>query len=153
MERFWLKKSWPADLPYEVKYRLGERPLYEYLRSNAKEAPDKVAYIYYGREITWRQLDQYSDSIAAFLLSKGTKKGDRVALFMQNCPQYIIAHFAVQKIGAVVGPASPMFKEWELEYEINDLGAEVIFTVDDLYPTVFNILDKTIERSPKALMI
>ncbi|MFZ5633337.1 MAG: AMP-binding protein [Bacillota bacterium] len=143
MERFWLKKSWPADLSYEVKYRLGERPLHEYLRGNAKEAPDKVAYIFYDREITWKQLDQYSDSIANFLLSKGTKKGDRVALFMQNCPQYIIAHFAVQKIGAVVGTASPMFKEWELEYEVNDLGAEVIFTTDDLYPTVFNILGKT----------
>lgn len=143
MDRIWLEKSWPQDIPRQINYRLGEKPLHEYLRVNAADMPDKVAYLYYGREIKWKQLDQYTDSIANFLLSKGVVKGDRVALFMQNCPQYIIAHYAIQKIGAIVGPASPMFKEWELEYEVNDLKAKVIFTTDDLYPIVSNILSKT----------
>lgn len=143
MDKIWLEKSWPKDVPQKLVYRLGEKPLHEYLRANARDIPDSAAYIFYGREITWQQLDQYSDSIANFLLAKGITKGDRVALFMQNCPQYIIAHYAVQKIGAVVGPASPMFKEWELEYEVNDMGAKVIFTTDDLYPIVANILEKT----------
>ncbi|MDN4592480.1 AMP-binding protein [Polycladomyces subterraneus] len=70
-------------------------------------------------------------------------KGDRVALFLQNCPQYIICHYGVQKIGAIVGPCSPMFKEWELEYEVNDLGAKVIVTLDSLYPVVAAIREKT----------
>lgn len=142
MERIWLK-SWPHNIPLKLTYRLGEKPLHEYLRDNARQLPNKSAYIYYGTEITWKQLDQYTDSIANFLLSKGIKKGDRIALFMQNCPQYIIAHFGIQKIGAIVGPASSMFKEWELEYEINDLGAKAIFTTDDLFPTLEKILDKT----------
>jgi len=143
VQRIWVEKSWPAGVPKKLVYRLGEKPLHEYLRANAAEMPDRVAYIYYGREITWRQLDRYSDNIAGFLLSKGVQKGDRVALFMQNCPQYIIAHYALQKIGAIVGPASPMFKEWELEYEVNDMGAKAIFASDDLYPVVKKILDKT----------
>ncbi|HBV97974.1 MAG: AMP-dependent synthetase [Peptococcaceae bacterium BICA1-7] len=143
MERIWVEKSWPADVPREFEYRLGPKPLHEYLRQNASDTPDKVAYIFYGREITWSQLDRYSDSIANFLSVKGVRKGDRVALFMQNCPQYIIAHYGIQKLGAVVGPASPMFKEWELEYEVNDLGARVIFATGDLYPIVAKILDKT----------
>lgn len=142
MERIW-QKSWPEDVPREIQYRLGPKPLHEYLRQNASDTPDKVAYIYYGTEITWSDMDRYSDSIANFLTAKGIGKDDRVALFMQNCPQYIIAHYGIQKIGAVVGPASPMFKEWELEYEINDLGAKVIFTTGDLYPIVAKILDKT----------
>lgn len=143
MERIWLHKSWPRDIPQQLTYRRGLKPLHEYLRANAADVPDKTAYVFYGREITWGQLDRYTDSIASFLLAKGIKKGDRVALFMQNCPQYIIAHYAIQKIGAIVGPASPMFKEWELEYEVNDMGARVVFTTDDLYPIVLNILDRT----------
>ncbi len=143
MERIWVEKSWPAGVSRDLQYRLGEKPLHEYLRQNATETPDKAAYIYYGRKITWSELDRYSNSIANFLASKGVGKGDRVALFMQNCPQYIIAHYGIQKLGAVVGPASPMFKEWELEYEVNDMGAKVIFVTGDLYPIVAKILDKT----------
>ncbi|WP_347487948.1 AMP-binding protein [Desulfoscipio sp. XC116] len=143
MDKIWLKKSWPKDVPQKLAYRLGVKPLYEYLRANAKDIPNNIAYIYYGQEITWKELDRYSDSIANFLLSKGITKGDRVAIFMQNCPQYIIAHYAIQKIGAIVGPASPMFKKWELEYEVNDMGARAIFTTDDLYPIVADILEKT----------
>lgn len=142
MERIW-RKSWPGNVPRELTFRLGEKPLHEYLRDNARQMPDETSYIYYGKEITWSQLDRYSDSVASFLASRDIKKGDRVALFMQNCPQYVIAHYGIQKIGAVVGPASPMFKEMELEYEVNDLGARAIFTTEDLYPVVEKILGKT----------
>jgi len=143
MKRIWLKKAWPSNLSHKLLYRLGERPLHDYLRSNAENHPNRVAYIYYGRSITWKELNQFSDSISNFMIAKGIKKGSRVVLFLQNCPQYIIAHFAIQKIGAITCPASPMFKELELEHEINDLGAEIIFTTDDLFPTVNRIQKKT----------
>jgi acyl-CoA synthetase (AMP-forming)/AMP-acid ligase II len=59
-----------------------------------------------------------------------------VALFMNNCPQYIVAHFAIQKMGAVVGPCGPLFKAAELEYQLNDLGARVVVAADNLVPVL-----------------
>ena len=142
MERIWMK-NWPKGVSAKLEYRLGEKPLHEYLRQNARDFPDKPAYIFYGRVITWKELDEYTDRFANFLRGIGVQKKDKVVLFMQNCPQYVIAHYGIQKLGAVVGPASPMFKEWELEYEVNDLGARVIVTADDLYPFVKNIRANT----------
>ena len=119
------------------------KPLYTYLQEHAKTTPDKPALIYYGKTITYKELDELSDRFATFLLEHGIQKGDRVALFMQNCPQYLICTFGIQKIGAIVGPCSPMFKEWELEYEVNDLEAKVIVALDHLYPIVEKIRNNT----------
>jgi long-chain acyl-CoA synthetase len=142
MERIWMK-NWPKGVPTKLEYRLGEKPLHEYLRQNAKDIPGKPAYIFYGRVITWKEMEEYAKRFANFLSKVGVKKGDRVALFMQNCPQYVIGHYAIQNLGAIVAPCSPMFKEWELEYEIDDVGARVIVTADDLYPIVANVREKT----------
>ncbi|MBI5604694.1 MAG: AMP-binding protein [Deltaproteobacteria bacterium] len=135
-------KSWPAGISKNLEYRLGEKPLHEYLQQNGRDFPDKAAYIFYGREITWKELADYTRRFANYLTGMGITKGDRVALFMQNSPQYIIAHYGTQMIGAVVTPCSAMFKEWELEYEIQDAGAGVLVTTDDLYPVVEKIRDK-----------
>lgn len=89
MERIWIQ-NWPEGIPRELHYLRGEKPLFEYLRANAREFPDKAAYIYYGREISWKEMDKYSDRLASFLAKKGISTGDRVALFLQNCPQYVI---------------------------------------------------------------
>jgi len=142
MERIWMK-SWPEGVPTKLAYRLEEKPLFEYLRQNAKDFPNKPAYIYYGREITWKELDDCTRRFANFLIQVGIRKGDRVALFMQNCPQYVIGHYGTQSLGAIVAPCSPMFKEWELEYEVNDVEAKLIVTTDDLYPIVENIRKST----------
>ena len=61
---------------------------------------------------------------------------------MENCPQFVIAYFAAQRAGAVVVPVNPMFKQAELEYEINDAGAETLIGLDTLYPEVQKIKDK-----------
>ncbi|MGB9803075.1 AMP-binding protein [Desulfofundulus sp.] len=142
MERIWLK-NWPEELPPKLSFRLGEIPLHDYLRANAAAKPDDVACIYYGRIYTWRQLDQFTDSLANFLALHGVKKGDRVVLYMQNCPQYLIAYYGAQKLGAIVVPASPMFKEHELAYEVNDAGAKVLVTTNDLYPVVARVRDNS----------
>jgi long-chain acyl-CoA synthetase len=119
------------------------KPLHEYLRHHASVTPEKEAIIYYGTRITYKELDQLSDRFASYLVKNGVGKGDKVALFLQNCPQYLICSLGTQKIGAIVGPCSPMFKEWELEYEVNDLGAKVIVALDHLYPIVENIRANT----------
>jgi long-chain acyl-CoA synthetase len=119
------------------------QPLHQYLRHHAQTTPDKNVIYYYGRNISYRELDQLSDRFARFLLQNGIGKGDKVALFLQNCPQYLICHFGIQKIGAIVSPCNPMLKEWELEYQINDLGAKAIVALDHSYSIVESIRGRT----------
>jgi len=138
-----VRKGWPNYLAPTLEYRRGQKPLHEYLRDYARENPDKTAIIWYGREITYGELNDLSDRFGAFLTDSGVKKGDRVALFLSNCPQYFIAHYGIQKIGAVVGPCSPLFKEWELEYQLNDLEAKVIVAADSLYDIIAKVQSQT----------
>ncbi|RJG02918.1 AMP-binding protein [Noviherbaspirillum sedimenti] len=127
----------------KIIYRQEEKPMHEYLRQHARVQPDKAAFIWYGTSISYAELDRLSDTFAARLAQLGVRKGDRVALFLQNCPQYIIAHVGIQKLGAIVGPCSPLFKGHELEYQLADLGAEVIVAADDLYPVIETVREKT----------
>lgn len=142
MEKIWLK-SWEASLPREIHYEFGRVPLHEYLRKRSRETPGKAAIIFYGREISYRELDEASDRFASYLLAQGFKKGDRVGIFMGNCPQYTIVHFGTQKLGGIVCPCSPLFKEMELEHELNDAGIEILVAWDLLMPVVNNVLAKT----------
>jgi len=111
-------------------------PLHEHLRRHARETPDRIAYLWYGQPITWAQLDAASDAFAARLQALGVRKGEPVALFMNNCPQYVMAHYGIQKIGAIVCPCGPLNKEHELQYQITDLQARVIVAADVLLPIV-----------------
>jgi long-chain acyl-CoA synthetase len=112
------------------------RPLHEYLRHHAREQPDKAAYVWYGRAISYAELDRASDAFAARLAELGVAKGEPVALFLNNCPQYVMAHYGIQKLGAIVCPCSPLFKEHELRYQLGDLKARVIVAAQPLLPVV-----------------
>lgn len=120
-----------------------EKPIHEYLRDHAQRNPDHTAITFYGRNYSYGWLDEATDRLATFLLDRGIRKGDCVALYMQNSPQYVIAHFAAQKIGATVAPCNPMFKEWELEFELGDTKAKAIFVLDELFERFAAIADRT----------
>ncbi|SIS97730.1 class I adenylate-forming enzyme family protein [Salimicrobium salexigens] len=138
-----LRKNWPEGLSKKLEYRSGERPLHEYLIQNAEEMPEEPAYIYYGNTITWKDLEYDTRRFAGFLKSKGIAKGECVGVFMQNCPQYLITHYAVQMLGTVVVPLNPMYKESELEYFINEAGIKAIVSGDELYQRIENVSDTT----------
>ena len=142
MDKIW-KKSWPAGVPETLTFDRGELPIHEYLRLRAREMPDKPAIIFYGRVLTFKELDQASDRFASFLLEQGVGRGDRVGLFMGNCPQYAIAHFGIQKIGAIVCPCSPLFKAMELAHQLNDAGIRILISWDLLMPVVQGALKET----------
>ncbi|HZF83472.1 MAG TPA: AMP-binding protein [Burkholderiaceae bacterium] len=125
-----------------IDYPFGEQPLHEYLREHARRQPGKAALVWYGREISYAELDRLSDAFAQTLHRIGVGKGDRVALFLQNCPQYLIAHFGIQKLGAIVSPCSPMFKAHEFAYQVGDLGARAIVAADHLVPIVQSVRDR-----------
>ena len=120
-----------------------DQPLHEYLRAHARQRPDHAAVIWYGRAITWRELDDWSDALGAHLQGIGVAQGDPVALFMNNCPQYMVAHYAIQKIGAIVCPCGPLNKAHELQYQLDDLGARVIIAADNLLPIVEQVRGDT----------
>lgn len=129
-----------------VNPQSSDLPLHEHLRAHARQTPDKPAYLWYGEPITFAQLDAASDAFAAHLQALGVKKGEPVVLFMNNCPQYAMAHYGIQKMGAVVCPCGPLNKEHELEYQLKDLQARVIVAADHLLPLVEKVRARTAVR-------
>ena len=113
-----------------------QQPLHEYLRQHARERPEHPACLWYGRALSWAELDRASDAFGARLQTLGIDKGDPVVLFLNNCPQYLIAHFGIQKIGAIVCPCGPLNKAHELGYQLRDLQARAIVAAAALVPIV-----------------
>lgn len=118
------------------KYRQGARPLHEYLRAHARSTPDKAAIVWYGRRITYAQLDALSDRFAQALQARGIGQGDVIVLFLHNCPEYLIAHFGAQKIGVIVSPCNPHSKAYELGHQVHEVDASAIVAGDDLLPVI-----------------
>jgi acyl-CoA synthetase (AMP-forming)/AMP-acid ligase II len=127
---------WPPLVPKSLEV---EKPIFEYFRDWATLTPDHIALRFYGHDFTYGELEDAVNRFAQGLLSLGLKKGDRVALFMQNCPQFVISFFGILSAGGIVVSLSPMFKQAELEYEINDARIEVLIALDSLYPEVEKI--------------
>jgi long-chain acyl-CoA synthetase len=134
-------RSWPKDVPKNLEYP--KVPLHAILEKAAKEHPEKAAIAYFEREITYRELDLLSNQFAVALAALGVKKGDRVAVFLPNIPQFVIAYFGVLKVGAVLTAISPLHREREVEYQLTDSEAETIIALDSLYPIVEKVWQKT----------
>lgn len=86
-------KPWPDHLEYP------EIPVFEMLKESAKIYPEHVAISFMGKETTYKELDLLSDKFATALATLGVKKGDRVAIFMVNVPQFVIAYYGILKVG------------------------------------------------------
>ncbi|MDB5451624.1 MAG: AMP-binding enzyme family protein, partial [Caulobacteraceae bacterium] len=130
------REAWPRDAPREPHYPFGQIPLTDYLRRWAAIQPRKAALIYYGAELSYGELDRLSDAFAAVLARDGIVAGDRVGVMTVNCPQFVIAFFAILKLGAIHVPVSPMLKAYELEAELTDAGVRAILVLDTLLPVL-----------------
>jgi len=139
-EKPWFR-SWPSEAPRNIEYPVV--PLNEILEKTAKEHPEKTAITYFEREITYGELDALSDQFAAALAKLGVKKGDRVAIFLPNIPQFVIAYFGILKAGAVLTAISPLHKEREVKYQLSDSEAETVVVLDSLLPIVEAVWRKT----------
>jgi long-chain acyl-CoA synthetase len=139
-EKLWFK-NWPNDIPKQLNYP--KVPLFDLLRQTAKEHPRKSAVAYLDREITYAELDLLSDQFASALVGIGVQKGDRVAIFLPNIPQFIVAYYGVLKAGAVLTAISPMHREREVDYQLGDSEAQTIVTLDSLYPIVEVVWQRT----------
>jgi len=121
---------WPARLPRQLA--VPDTTLWFNLDVAAARYPHKPAYLFLGRAITWRELHDQALALAGWLQSRGVAKGDRVPLFMQNCPQYVVAVYAIVRADAVVVPVNPMNRADEFGHYITDPGARVVITSADL---------------------
>lgn len=139
-EKPWFK-FWPEGVPKHIEYP--EIPLSDFLRRSAEKYPNNTAIVYFDGKITYKELDLAVDKFATALTDLGVNKGDRVAIFLPNTPQFIIAYYGTLKIGAIETAISPLHKERELEFELRDSEAETIVVIDMLYPIVEKVLDKT----------
>jgi len=101
--------------------------LNEMLRKSAEAGMRRTALIYFGRKISYQRLVHETDQIAAALQSMGIKKGDRVAVFLPNCPQFIIAYFGILRAGGIVTSTSPIYTAREAAHQWQDAGASVVF--------------------------
>jgi long-chain acyl-CoA synthetase len=84
--------------------------------------------------MTYRDLKQFSDRFATALDGLGVKRGDKVAIFLPNIPQFIISYYGISEIGAIETAISPLYKEREVEHQLNDSEAETVVVLDALYP-------------------
>jgi acyl-CoA synthetase (AMP-forming)/AMP-acid ligase II len=141
MERLWTR-YWPPGVD-ERTIRLPDRPLAVILKENARRTPDKPALVFYGRTITFAELDDASDRLAGWLRRRGFQAGDRLAIYLENCPQFAIAYFGGLKAGAVNVCLNPMHKAAELEHEFADSGARALVTSDQAYPVVEPLRGRT----------
>jgi len=123
---------WPKRLPYQLT--APQTSLWMNLQISATRYPQKVALVFMGRTWTYSQLQLEAEKIASALRKMGVKKGDRVVLDMQNCPQLVITHFAILRLDAVVVPVNPMNRTEELKHYILDPDTKVAVTTADLAP-------------------
>lgn len=123
-------KFWPKRLPHAITPPA--TPLWDNLAVNARRYPDKAALVFMGTVFTYAQVIHTVEQLAAKLYTLGVRKGDRVVLSMQNCPQLVMAHFAILRANAVVVPVNPMNRDEELKHYITDPDARVAITTADL---------------------
>ena len=121
---------WPVRLPRELV--VPDTTLWFNLEVSARRYPDKAACLFFGRPLSYAQLHQQALALAGWLQSRGVQAGDRVALFMQNCPQFVVAFYAVLRADAVVVPVNPMNRADEFTHYITDPGTRVVITSADL---------------------
>ena len=105
--------------------------------------PDRPAIIYLGEKFTFTRLRNLIDRFGTALRHLGVRKGDKVVLYITNSTQWVISFFAIQKIGAVVVPVAPIYTSFEIEYMINDSGAETIICLDTNFGYVQDVFSKT----------
>ncbi len=150
------------DKPWLSKYEPGVRaqldyppvPMYHLLEKAAAKYPNRAATIFgsvvhqlggklMDAQLSYKQLNEQANRLANALSAMGVKKGDRVAIYLPNCPQYLISYYAILKLGCVIVPNNPMYVARELEFQLNDSGAETIICLSRFYPTVAQVRANT----------
>jgi len=128
-ERPWLK-FYPPDLPASIDYP--KIPVYSLLTESAKAGPSQTALVFQGKRLTYGELNRLSNRFANGLKVLGISKGDRIAIILPNIPQFVICFYGALKTGAVVVPTNPIYREKELEFQLENSGAVVAVILNNI---------------------
>jgi long-chain acyl-CoA synthetase len=128
-KRPWLK-NYPAGVPHDIE--IGNATAIGDFMTSASQKPDAPAVHYFDHTFSYRDIDRLSNSFAVALEDLGVVKGDRVILVLQNIPQFLISTYAAWKIGAIVVPLNPMYKEKELSFFCENSNAKIFITLEEI---------------------
>lgn len=138
-------KPWLAHydkgVPHTIEYP--KVPLFHFLEEAARKYPDRACTIFKGAVISYKEMDELSDHMAAALVEMGVKKGDRVGIFMPNTPQFVIAFFGILKAGGVVVAMNPTYPVDEILTPVNDAGIEIMFCLSRFYNKLKEVREKS----------
>jgi len=140
MDRFWLKQ-YPKGVPADIDYNQ-YKSLVQLLNEAFKKYSTQPAYGFMGKDLSYRELDEYSAAVGAWLQSKGFGKGKRVAIMMPNVMQYPIVLAGVLRAGCTVVNVNPLYTPRELEHQLKDSGAEAIFILENFASVLQQVIGK-----------
>lgn len=136
----WLK-SYDKNVPPTLKYE--DKTFAEKFREVVEKNPNKTCLIYMGAKLSYKQVDDLANQLAAFLIKSGLKPNDVVGLHMPNVPAHYIGAIGIQKAGCVSTGLSPLLTPHEMEHQLNDSKARMVMTLDLLFGQVQKVADKT----------
>jgi long-chain acyl-CoA synthetase len=139
-EKPWLNR-YDEGVPHHIDYP--EVPVFNMLEEAAQKYPDSACTIFKGAKITYHEMDVITNRLAAGLASMGVRKGDQVGIFMPNTPQFVIAYFAILKLGAIVVAVNPLYSPREIEHQANDAGIEFMLVMSNFYNLIKEVQPKT----------
>jgi long-chain acyl-CoA synthetase len=140
-----------SDRPWTKFYEPGVPPRISYpeltlgrvLAQTTEKYPGHTALMFFGRRITYAELDGLVNRFSNTLSGLGIKKGDRIAIMLPNVPQMVIAYYGTLRLGAIAVATNPLYLANELEVQLKDSGAEILVALDMFYPVISSVLPKT----------
>jgi long-chain acyl-CoA synthetase len=139
--RPWLEHYDP-DVPRTLE-PYAQRTLLDYLSETARAHPERSALLFKGCHVSYAQLEHESDAFAVALVEQGVAPGDRVALCLPNCPQFIIAEIGAWKAGAIVCPVNPTYSDRELHEALSASGAQTVVVLNRFYEKLKGLQSRT----------
>ncbi|MDP1547067.1 MAG: long-chain fatty acid--CoA ligase [Anaerolineales bacterium] len=135
------QKNYDKGVPFTIEYP--KAPLFYFLEEAARKYPNRACTIFKGAVITFKEMDEFSNRVAAALVDMGVKKGDRVGLFMPNTPQFVMVYYGILKAGGAVVATNPLYTPPEIEHQASDAGIEYMFVMTNFYETIKKAQPKT----------
>ncbi|RQP18947.1 MAG: long-chain fatty acid--CoA ligase [Brucella intermedia] len=133
-------KSYPAGVPHEIDLSTATS-IGDMILASCRQFASSPAFTCMGKDLSYKELDEYSRALAAFLQSRGLVKGDRVAVMMPNILHYPIAFTAILRAGFVVVNVNPLYTPRELEHQLKDSGAKALIVLENFASTVEKTLN------------
>jgi long-chain acyl-CoA synthetase len=139
-DRPWLKRYDPG-VPHHID--VPPIPLHHFLEASARTYGSRPCAIFKGHVVTYAEMDELTDRLAAGLAALGVKKGNPVGIFMPNSAQFVMAFYAILKAGGVVVATNPLYSAREIEHQLNDAGIEIMLVMSNFYNLVKSVQPKT----------